>query len=135
MHKINDIGIRLTPQRIAVLEFLEGNREHPSADDIYKKVKKRYPTISFATVYNTLETLKRTGNVTELTIDPSRRRYDPDTRHHHHMICLKCKRINDINIDISIDLPDDQIDDFKVMKNHIEFYGLCKECKNNKTES
>jgi Fur family peroxide stress response transcriptional regulator len=130
MDDMNDIGIRMTPQRIAVLEFLKGNKEHPSADDIYKKVKERYPTISVATVYNTLEALKRTGKVIELKIDPSRKRYDPDTRQHHHMICQKCKRISDIHIDIPIDLPDDQIDDFDIMNNHVEFYGLCKKCKN-----
>jgi Fur family peroxide stress response transcriptional regulator len=128
MNKIKDIGIRLTPQRIAVLEYLDGNKDHPSAEDIYKNVQQRFPTISFATVYNTLETLKRRGNVLELTIDPARKRYDPDVRQHHHMICLQCKKINDVHIDIHVEIPDEQADNFKVMKNHIEFYGLCRDC-------
>ena len=130
MNKIRDIGIRLTPQRIAVLEYLEGNMGHPSAEDIYKHVKKIFPTISFATVYNTLETLKRTGNVMELTLDPTRKRYDPDIRHHHHLICLRCQRINDVHIDVHVEIPFEQADDFKVLNNHIEFYGLCKACTN-----
>ncbi|MEE9523775.1 MAG: Fur family transcriptional regulator [Thermodesulfovibrionales bacterium] len=128
MNKMKDIGIRLTPQRMAILEYLEGNKEHPSAEDIYKDIIQRFPTMSFATVYNTLETLKRIGNVRELTIDPVRKRYDPDTSSHHHMICTECKRIYDVHIDIHVEIPDEQADNFKVINNHIEFYGLCKEC-------
>ena len=78
MQKYRDKGIKLTPQRLAMLEFLDGNRNHPSADDIYTVMRKIYPMMSFATVYNTLETLKKRGDLIELTIDPERRHYDPD---------------------------------------------------------
>ena len=134
MEKYREKGIKLTPQRLAIMEYLDGNRDHPSAEDIYREVRKKYPMMSFATVYNTLETLKKKGDLTELTIDPERRRYDPDTEVHHHLICMKCRRIVDIHKDFSLNIPDEDRDSFDVVGNHIEFYGVCPECKSSAEE-
>lgn len=123
-----ETGFKLTPQRLAILEYLDGNTSHPAAEDIYREVKKRFHTMSFATVYNTLEVLKRHGGVLELTIDPERKHYDPNTALHHHLICLKCKKIVDVHTDFKINIPADQRQGFKVTGNHIEFYGICPEC-------
>ena len=79
MEKYRDIGFKLTPQRIAILDYLEGNKDHPSADDIYKAVSEKFTTMSLATVYTTLAALKERGNVLELTVDPDKKRYDPTT--------------------------------------------------------
>ncbi len=128
MQKFRDKGLKLTPQRLAIMEYLDGNRNHPSADDIYSKIRKIYPMMSFATVYNTLETLKKRGDVVEITIDPERRHYDTDTSHHHHLICKKCKKIKDIHRDFSINIPEDQKGAFEVLGNHVEFYGVCPTC-------
>ncbi|MCX8070621.1 MAG: transcriptional repressor [Thermodesulfovibrionales bacterium] len=73
MKRYKDIVLKLTPQRHAILKFLEGNKTHPSADDIFKVVSKRFPTMSLATVYNTLLTLKNMGEILELTIDPDKK--------------------------------------------------------------
>jgi len=129
MQKYRDKGLKLTPQRLAILEYLDGNRSHPSADDIYTEIIKKFPMMSFATVYNTIETLKKKGDLVEITIDPERRHYDPDTSHHHHLICKKCKKIVDIHKDFSINIPEDQRGAFEIFDNHIEFYGRCHECK------
>jgi Fur family peroxide stress response transcriptional regulator len=129
MEKYKAIGIKLTPQRIAILDYLDGNKEHPSAEDIYKEVSKRFPTMSFATVYNTLQTLKERGGVLELTIDPDKKRFDPNTEPHHHLICLSCKKIIDIHGKYNLDIPDEERADFDIVGNHIEFYGLCTDCK------
>ena len=129
MEKFRGLGMKLTPQRLAILEFLDGNTEHPSADSIFQEVKKKYPMMSFATVYNTIETLKKKGDLLELTIDPERRRYDPETRPHHHLICVECKKIVDVHKEFSISVPDEIVDDFDLTGNHIEFYGVCPECK------
>jgi len=122
------LGLKLTPQRLAILEFLEGNTSHPSAEDIYKALKKNFPSISFATVYNTLELLVKKGYVKELNIESSRKRFDPFTHPHHHFFCKKCKKIIDINqsMDFSIpeELKDCDVEDFQVI-----FYGTCPECK------
>lgn len=130
MHKFKDIGLKLTPQRLAILDFLAGNTDHPSADDIYKAVSVQYPTMSFATVYNTLDTLREKGFVTELSIDPGKKRFDPNTQMHHHLICTSCKRVRDVQVTFDIDLPEHMEGDFKITGNHIEFYGICPVCRN-----
>ena len=120
---------RLTPQRLAILEFLEGNRNHPSADDIYRKVKAGFPGMSRATVYNTLDLLCRQGELAELTVDPRRRRYDPDTSAHHHLVCRACGLIVDIFRDFRILLSDEERESFLVESTHVQFTGLCLQCR------
>ncbi|GBE37505.1 MAG TPA: transcriptional repressor [Nitrospirae bacterium] len=129
MEKYRELHIKLTPQRLAILSFLDGNKSHPSAEDIYKAVLKQFPTMSFATVYNTLEALKNRGNVQELKIDSHKKRYDPDISRHHHLICLKCSKIIDIHKDFKIALSEDLIHGFDLMGNSVEFYGICQKCK------
>jgi len=132
MKKYRAIGLKLTPQRLSIFDYLDGNTEHPSAEDIYRAVSKKFPTMSFATVYNTLEALKKKGNVLELTIDADKKRFDPNTALHHHLICLQCKRIVDIMSVYEISIPDSEKMDFKVVGNHIEFYGICRLCMKKK---
>lgn len=129
MKKYKKTGIKLTPQRLAILHYLDGNTDHPSAEDVYKAMSRKFPTMSFATVYNTLETLRGMGMVSELNIDPSRKRFDPDTEPHHHLICVECKRIVDIRENYELKVPDEKKGDFEITGNHIEFYGMCPECK------
>jgi Fur family peroxide stress response transcriptional regulator len=129
MEEYRHLNIKLTPQRIAILKYLKGNKSHPSAEDIYKSVKKEYPTMSFATVYNTLEALKKKGNIMELKIDSAKKRYDPDCSRHHHLICTKCKNIVDIFKDFKLDLSDDLTEGFAMIGNSIEFFGVCRDCK------
>lgn len=133
MEKYRDIGFKLTPQRIAILDFLEGNKDHPSADDIYKAVSIKFTTMSMATVYTTLAALKARGAVLELTVDPVKKRYDPQTGNHNHLVCVSCKRIVDIPGDHQLDLPESAKQNFTVIKSHIEVHGFCPECKNNET--
>ncbi len=129
MEKYRSLQIKLTPQRLAILNYLEGNKCHPSAEDIYKAVTKHFPTMSFATVYNTLEALKNKGNVQELKIDPNKKRYDPDISRHHHLICIKCNEIADIHKEFKVELSEDLTAGFHLVGNAIEFYGVCQSCK------
>jgi len=122
---------KLTPQRLAILKFLDGNTNHPTAMDIYSEVKDAYPTLSFATVYNTLQALRDKGEILEITINPQKTHYDPNPKPHHHIICIKCKKIGDIFKDYSkvLQLPYDVISKFKPLGNHIDFYGICMRCR------
>jgi len=131
MHILKKIGLKLTPQRLAILDYLKGNTAHPSADDIYGAVSKKFPSMSFATVYNTLETLRRNGRVLELTIDPQKKRFDPNTEPHHHLICINCKKIVDIHAKYELEVTDTMKSGFELTGNHIEFYGICPECSKN----
>lgn len=127
MHKHRDIGFKLTPQRIAILDCLEGNRRHPSAEDIYRSVRNKFPTMSFATVYATLAALKEKRKVIELTIDPDKKRYDPETGCHNHLICVVCKQI--VDVAGASDLLGREEQGFKIIASHTEFYGLCPDCR------
>ena len=128
-------SIKLTPQRLAILEYLEGNKAHPSAADIYKGVSKRYPTMSFATVYNTLETLREKGRVLELSIDSGKMRFDPNTKPHHHLICVQCKNITDVHRKFALNLPEGEQCDYEIIGNHVDFYGICPNCKQEKNKN
>jgi Fur family peroxide stress response transcriptional regulator len=132
MQKYRDSGLKLTPQRLAILEYLDGNKEHPSAEDVYKTVSKKFPTMSLATVYNTLMILKQRGLVRELTMDPVKMRFDPQPTPHHHLICVDCRKIIDIHTRFKINLPEMEPEGFEIVGNHIEFYGRCSKCKNKK---
>jgi Fur family peroxide stress response transcriptional regulator len=129
MEHYRSLKIKLTPQRLAILGFLEGNKSHPSAEDIYKSVLKQFPTMSFATVYNTLEALRGKGVLKELTIDPGKKRYDPDNTSHHHLICTKCKKVVDITKDFKLSVSEEMTQGFEIQDKHIEFYGICKKCR------
>jgi len=124
-------GLKITPQRLMIFKVLEKNTAHPSAEEIYKTVKKVYPSVSFTTIYKTLETLRDLGEVKELYIDKDRKHYDPDISSHHHFICSVCKKIHDIHEDFSanIKLNESFHKKFTVSGFRISFYGTCNECE------
>jgi len=128
--KYRGTGLKLTPQRLEILEYLDGNTSHPTAEDIYSAIKQKFPMISLATIYKTMDTLKEKGYVQELTIDRERRHFDPDCSQHHHLICTTCRKIADITHEFLLDIPDDQKSGFDITGSHIEFYGICPDCKN-----
>ena len=128
-------GFKRTPQRLAILDYLEGNTRHPSAEDVYQAVTKKYCSLSFATVYNTLNTLAQSGAVRELTLDPERKRYDPNTEPHHHLICVTCKKVVDVFEGVTVGMPKSLEKEFSVFGNHVEFYGRCSACRNKSTSA
>ena len=122
-------GLKRTPQRLAILDYLDGNTAHPSAEEVYKAVSKKYQSMSFATVYNTLHALTSTGLLRELSVDPDRKRYDPNISPHHHFICVTCRKIVDVMDDIRIALPKAIARECSIVESHVEFYGYCAACK------
>ena len=135
MKSYEQIGFKLTPQRIAILDYLDGNKEHPSADEIYRAVSEKFPTMSVATVYNTLDALKRRGVLLEITIDPNKKRFDPGSEPHHHLMCIRCKKVVDVHNEFELTIPLGQRHGFEIMGNHIEFHGLCEQCREAPSEN
>jgi Fur family peroxide stress response transcriptional regulator len=129
MVHFRDANFKMTPQRAAILNFLDGNTSHPSAEDIFEAVRGQFPMMSFATVYNTLQTLKDLDMVWELNIDEDRKRYDPNTNLHHHMICRKCHEVVDIHVRFDLDVPEEETHGYLVTGAHVEFYGYCPNCR------
>jgi Fur family peroxide stress response transcriptional regulator len=125
---------RKTPQRLAIREFLEGNLAHPSAEDIHDALLKKFPTLSLATVYNTLDALRERGEVVAVTGDAARKRFDPVVSRHHHLICVRCGKIVDIPEKIRPVLNGDETRGFQVIRCQVDFHGLCPECRNRNSD-
>lgn len=115
--------------RIAIVKYLVTNRTHHTAESIYKAISKEYPTISIATVYNTLKVLTKEGILNELFIEGEKVFYDSTPGNHSHFICKICGKIKDLKAK-PLKIP--EIIEDKVEKVHIYFYGICKECSNKK---
>jgi len=92
--------IRLTRQRAIIMEVLKGTTLHPTADWIYDRVRKRCPNVSLGTIYRNLNLLKEKGLIRELTFGKNTARYDYNFKPHHHIICLKCGKLEDIECEV-----------------------------------
>ena len=124
-------GLKITPQRLAIFRILKDNKSHPSAEEIYQRVRKDYRTLSLATVYQTLETLEQIGGIRILRFDRRKTRYDPDLSPHHHLICTRCQKITDLHDDYSetVRLPPSLTNRFQINGFNVVFYGICGECR------
>lgn len=126
---LSDRKLKATPQRLEIINFLMNTKSHPSAEEVYSYIKSKFPTISFATVYNTLLTLKEHGELKELSIDPERKRFDMDLSPHNHFFCKVCKRVFDVfdDFDKKIDVSQ-SIDGNKVEEVTLFYKGICSNC-------
>jgi len=132
--KLREIGLKVTPQRQGILKVLSGNRTHPSAESVYHEMVKEYPRISFATVYNTLSRLAEAGEIQELGIDPSKKRFEPSRVGHGHFYCKVCGKVFDVLYDSPLltnlkTLSAKSVEGHEVDLVQIELKGVCKECK------
>jgi Fur family peroxide stress response transcriptional regulator len=127
-------GLRLTHQRLEIFRELAHDEKHPSAEDIFKRIKRRIPTVSFDTVYRTLSTFERCGIIKRVHILDDRGRFDANLKGHHHLVCTRCKRITDFywpNFD-KMDIPGAVGAWGKIKTKHAELRGLCQECAGKK---
>ncbi len=123
---------RLTPQRMAVCRFLAETHTHPTPSEIYHAVKQEFPTISRATVYNTVTVLKNLGQIVELpSTDGTGLRYETDLSPHINLTCVQCGKIYDIPLDdpSCIEHQIEAHTDFQLHRFHVEGYGLCPQCQ------
>ena len=128
IERLQQRGVTLTPQRIAVIEFLENSRDHPCVDKIYQAIKKKYPSMSPATVYSTLQLLKEMGEIQELHIRGDKANYDSVPQRHHHLLCKKCGRIVDVEIDGCPIINNEIIGGHRIEEVQAYIYGVCSEC-------
>lgn len=94
---LSDKGLKVTPQRVAVLEAINSSDNHPTADDVIGFISKHHPHIGKGTVYRVLETLADKGIIVRVKTDSGLMRYDPVTSRHHHLYCSESERIEDYN--------------------------------------
>lgn len=124
-------GHRFTTQRAAVFEVLEGRRDHPTADEIFTSVRDRIPDISLATVYKALEAFVSCEVARKLTIGEGPARYDHRTDEHHHVRCVSCGSVADVE-DTGLDDWFEGLDpstDFEILGYRLELLGHCPRCR------
>ena len=93
---LTEKSLKVTPQRVVIVDYLVHERTHPTADDVYEAIKDRLPACSKATIYNTLNSLIEAGVVCTVTTEPGKTRYDANMYPHHHFIDTRTGRIHDI---------------------------------------
>lgn len=96
MRHCRKMGVRVTPQRIAIFRELAESDEHPSADSIFERIREQMPSVSIDTVYRTLSLLEDIDLARNVSTVDGKARYDPTTASHCHFICLECGRIVDV---------------------------------------
>ncbi|MGD1028981.1 Fur family transcriptional regulator [Candidatus Binatus soli] len=123
-------GLAVTPQRLAIIKALLGSGEHPRADAIFAAVRIQHPHISLATVHRTLETLCDIGEARKVTTLHDSARYDGNMIPHHHVVCVKCRRIRDIEIPRldRILAGQSELGEFTVLGSSLEIQALCEDC-------
>ena len=124
-------GIKLTHQRIEIFREAARTGDHPDAETIFKRVRKRIPTISLDTVYRTLWMLNDMGLITTLGPQRGRVRFDANASPHHHFICTKCGKAGDFyskKFD-DLEVPEQVSRMGEVATTHVQFRGLCSRCR------
>ena len=129
-----DRGYRVTAQRLAIYELLQANAQrsyHPSAEELYQQARQRFPMISPATVYNTLELLVQLGLASQLGFPGDVQRYDGNPHAHANVQCVRCKEIFDVDAEPLDDLGKRVAErsDFVILGQRFEFYGICPRCQ------
>jgi Fur family peroxide stress response transcriptional regulator len=131
IQKLRDNGYKITPQRLAIVKILAKSEGHPSVEDIYNLIKQDFPTMSLATVYRNIILIKSLGEILELGFPDGSNRYDGNRPYPHpHVICIKCKKIVDPNLDSLEDMKKEVSDEtkFKILNHRLDFFGICSDC-------
>ncbi len=125
--RLRDRGWRLTAQRRVIAEAMTGEHTHLAADEVFERARAALPEVSRATVYNTLNQLVAMGELLEISHADGRKRYDPNVAEHHHLVCVRCGDMLDVEAD-DPDLPDDQQHGFEVLGVEVTFWAYCPDC-------
>ena len=124
-------NIRLSHQRLKVLEYLTSHKTHPTVEQIYTGLHEEMPSLSKTTVYSTLNTLADAGMIRVINIEDNEIRYDITVEDHGHFKCESCGAIYDFKTDIdSLDASD--LTNFKIRDKNVYFKGTCPMCLSTK---
>ncbi|HLH76017.1 MAG TPA: transcriptional repressor [Candidatus Binataceae bacterium] len=124
-------GLALTPQRLAVMRALLAASDHPRAESIFAALREQFPTISLATVHRTLETLCAIGEARKVTALHDSARYDGNTQPHHHLVCVRCRRVSDIEMAEFDHLLHgrERLGEYALLGATVEIQALCASCQ------
>lgn len=124
-------GYKVTPQRLAVYEALAAMKTHPNAEMLYGVLQPKYPSMSFATVYKTVEILDKINVIKILNTGEDSMRYDADISIHHHIQCRKCGSVDDLmDVDSSALVKEaEKLSGYDIEGHQFYFFGVCPRCK------
>lgn len=130
MNYANEKGTGLTKQREVVLQVIQEAEEHMTANEVFDAAKGLLPTISFATVYNSLRFLKEAGRITEIQFGSGASRFDRTLKRHDHALCTGCGKLVDIEMEHPLELVERaaKYSNFKPESLEFTLRGLCPEC-------
>jgi Fur family peroxide stress response transcriptional regulator len=127
--RLREKGLRVTQQRVAVLEYLLGTPKHPTAEEVGLAVNRAVPTASRASIYNVLRSLKETGLIEELVLDDAVARYDANLDRHHHFICRACHAVEDIPFETFQEAPRARLAEGHTVEDYtVTLRGVCPRC-------
>jgi Fe2+ or Zn2+ uptake regulation protein len=131
---LRDAGLKATPQRLAILLSLAGDETHPTAQELHERLSPEFPSLSVATVYNTLSALTRIERCTPLELGGPVR-FDPNVQPHDHAVCERCGSIRDVRDDQQPDgaaansgSDNRALTGFTVRRVERIYRGLCASC-------
>ncbi|MBM4027150.1 MAG: transcriptional repressor [Planctomycetes bacterium] len=129
--RCRDAGLKITPQRMAVYRALFESTEHPSAEVVFRQVRKTFPSISLDTVNRTLLTLSDIGAAFIVEGSGDAKRFDANLKNHQHFKCVKCRRIIDFHHGAfdRLDVPPNLMAGYTVLKKTVYLEGYCDLCK------
>jgi Fur family transcriptional regulator, peroxide stress response regulator len=129
--QLKEKGLKLTPQRMAIIEVLIEKKDlHPGARLVYKEAKKKKKSLSLSTAYATLNELSRHGIIKTLQFDKMENRYEGNLEEHINLICERCKKILDYKVPITVDQRGVAKETgFSITDTRLEYYGYCRECR------
>ena len=125
-------GLRITPQRTEVFREVARTDEHPDADVVARRVRRRIPNISLDTVYRVLYRLEDEGLISRVQVSSGRLRFDGNAENHHHFVCSRCGLIRDFTSDEldHIHVPDEVSSWGAIEERHLMVRGICRQCLN-----
>jgi Fur family peroxide stress response transcriptional regulator len=128
---LKERNFRLTPQRIELVRLIAVSEGHPSANQFYKRVKRKFPTMSHATVYKTLALLKDMNQVLEIELREDSHYDGNRPQPHPHLICMKCGQIadGDLSLEQAALRKLEDVSGYTILRPQISLYGLCPDCR------
>lgn len=129
--KCSENGLKITPQRSHIFDELSKAKDHPSAEVIYKRVRKILSNISFDTVYRTLLSFSEIGIVNLVEGTGEQKRFEPNLHQHHHFRCIKCYTIYDFENEAYNDIavPEAVQKQGVIINKRVVLEGICSKCK------
>jgi Fur family peroxide stress response transcriptional regulator len=123
-------GLKITMQRLIIYQALADDRSHPCADDIYQRIHREYPNISYDTLNRTLLTFSRIGLIKTISHHGPKRRFDTVIADHHHLCCIRCHKIIDFESEEldQITVPDRIKDKYTILGKKVVIECICDEC-------